>query len=451
MDAMATRLTLQTYVKGAWHDAATVAFAVEQAGHRGATTLDYDVSYCLDRDPAMTGAVNGIDALSVDLPISLGWTKASHWPPFLLDLLPQGHARAQLAGVLGLDPNTDACDLPLLLRAGGSPIGNLRIKEAWRDERSRVGASQHPGLTMDEVLGLDERFLTLAAEFTAIASGSSGVQGAWPKVLLTEARNGRWYPDPMVADEDAVEHVIVKWLGDRLAESQLILASEAPYLELARGFGLRCGRPLRHQRGVLVVPRFDRQVKDGHVTRFGQESLVSAAGVAAFGHEAAHEDYLAVITRVCTDPAAEVTEYVLRDLLNLALGNPDNHGRNTALQKLSDNTIRLTPVYDLCPMRLDPTGIRRSTTWACMKSTTGPSRDLAPDWGVVCEVAADGVMAADDLRATLAAKAPLLDALPARAREIGVADVVIDRAMARCHEMAEAVASLRPGAAHAPA
>ena len=102
-------------------------------------------------------------------------------------------------------------------------------------------------------------------------------------------------------------------------------------------------------------------------------------------------------------------------------------------------------------MRLDPTGIRRSTTWACMKAATGPSRDLTPDWDVVCEVAAAGVMAADQLKAILAAKAPLLEALPERARDLGVADEVIGRAMARCREMAEAVARLRPGAGHAPA
>jgi hypothetical protein len=31
------------------------------------------------------------------------------------------------------------------------------------------------------------------------------------------------------------------------------------------------------------MPRFDRRVENGQVTRYGQESLVAAAGVAAFG------------------------------------------------------------------------------------------------------------------------------------------------------------------------
>jgi serine/threonine-protein kinase HipA len=191
------------------------------------------------------------------------------------------------------------------------------------------------------------------------------------------------------------------------------------------------------------MPRFDRRVEDGKVIRLGQESLISAAGVAAFGHMDTHETYLGVIKSVCDDPAAETTEYVLRDILNLAMGNPDNHGRNTALQKDTDGTIRLTPLFDFCPMRLDPTGVARSTIWACMKAFGKPSRDLAPDWSEVCEVAAEGVMSAADLKAAVAAKSDILRRLPDMAVNIGLDGDVIQRAMARCHQMADAIGTLR--------
>ncbi len=177
--------------------------------------------------------------------------------------------------------------------------------------------------------------------------------------------------------------------------------------------------------------------------------MVSAAGVAAFAHQAAHEDYLAVIKTVCDDPAAEVTEYVLRDVLNLALGNPDNHGRNTALQKAPDGSVRLTPVYDFCPMRLNPTGIARSTTWRGMRSVNGPSRDLTPDWQEVCRVAAAGVMAAEDLMATLAGRADDLRRMPQRARYVGIADAVIERAMAHCETQWRGLDALARSRRHA--
>jgi serine/threonine-protein kinase HipA len=447
MDDMAERITLEVHVDGRWQVAATVE---PGPGHRDASTFDYDMQYCWQHDPEMIGSVIGNTALSVRLPLSLEWQKLSHWPAFLLDLLPQGHARQRLAKALNLNPDSSACELPLLLRAGGGPIGNIRVREAWEAEQVRLANVTPRGTTLDDVFNLNERFLEMANDFVAVASGSSGVQGAWPKMLLTKATDGLWYPDPVVADDHAVEHAIIKWIGDKHTSTSQILAAEAPYLELARAFGLRCAAPLRYCGNVLLMPRFDRRVESGKVIRIGQESLVSATGVAAFGHIDSHETYLEVIKAVCDDPAAEVTEYVLRDVLNLAMGNPDNHGRNTALQKDTDGTIRLTPLFDFCPMRLDPTGVARSTSWACMKAFGKPSRDLAPDWSEVCEVAAAGVMPAADLKVALASKSEILRRLPEMARDMGVDGEVIQRAMARCKEMADAIGTLRYEAGHGP-
>lgn len=450
MDKMADKITLETYVEGAWQKAAIVEFRVGSSGHQGPSSLDYDFDYCLQHDPDLTGLVRGNAALSVRLPLSVEWRNFDHWPPFLLDLLPQGHARELLTTTLGLAPDSDASDLPLLLRASGSPIGNIRVREAWEDEQRRVAGSRAHGLTLEDVFGLKEHFLELAGNFAAVASGSSGVQGAWPKLLLTRSHDGLWYPDSVVRDDEAADHAIVKWIGDKHLSTSLILGAEAPYLELARAFGLRCARPLTYRNNVLLIPRFDRRVEDGRVVRLGQESIVSAAGIAAFGHEESHERYLKVIKEVCDDPATEVTEYVLRDLLNLALGNPDNHGRNTALQKDTDGSVRLTPVYDFCPMRLDRAGVRRSTTWACMKEPGGPSRDLAPNWSVVCDVAAEGVMAAEDLKATLTSKADVLRSLPLLARDLGIDQQVVDGAMGRCAELANTVRDLECDSEYGP-
>jgi serine/threonine-protein kinase HipA len=234
--------------------------------------------------------------------------------------------------------------------------------------------------------------------------------------------------------------------------TRLILAAEAPYLELARAFGLRCARPLEHRHRTLFIPRFDRGVAAGRVVRLGQESIVSADGVAAFGYQASHEEYLAAIKDYCDDPAAEVTEYLLREVLNLALGNPDNHGRNTALQKTADGGVRLTPLYDFCPMRLDSSGIARSTTWKCMKPLGGPSRDLNPDWEEVCRVAADGVpgLNAENLMDVLASKADCLHRMPELARAAGVPEAVIAGAMGFCDQYADALKVLSRKRVRAP-
>ena len=445
-------LTLQIHHGGRWHDTASIAIKAPERGIASPCTMDYEVGYFTDF--AAIEMADGVEvrdyrAASVGLPVDLAFRSFSRWPAFLLDLLPQGHARRRLTQSLGFaNPDAPAVEVPLLLEGAGCPVGNLRIREAWQREQARIAAETArngpcPGLTFDDILDRSDAFLWVSERFALVASGSSGVQGEWPKILLTEAADGLWYPDPVVADSEARRHVIVKLSRARHREDTVILASEAPYLEVARAFGLRVGAPLTAAPHVLVIPRFDRETGPGGLVRFGQESLVSALGVAEFGHQTSHETYLALIARTATDPAAEVTEYVLRDLLNFAMGNPDNHGRNTALQKRPGGAVRLTPLFDFAPMRLDPGGILRSTRWACMGSS-----DSRPDWKLICETAAEGVMPAPALMAALLEKLPFLTALPEIARRHGVPGEAIERACRHHGAMAEAVAALK-GHAHA--
>lgn len=431
-------VTLQVHVAGAWRDAATVTFLEPAQGIAGATRFAYDDDYFFEQ--ASEELVDGrpaVDrrAVSVRMPVDLRTHRLDGWPAFLLDLMPQGYARERLAREIGLRPDTAAVELPLLLRAGGSPIGNLRIREAWEEERKRLDGVDCPPLADADIETRSDRFRDVVNRFALLASGSSGVQGEWPKALMTRrASDGCWYPDPFVPDEDAAEHRIVKLLRSTDEGDRLIIASEAPYLEVARAFGLHVAAPLRYRDGVLAIPRFDRCAEAGRVIRHGQESLVSAMGVARFGHLGHHEDYLAVIRAVSDDPAADTVEYVLRDVLNAAMGNPDNHGRNTALRKPATGGIRLAPLFDFAPMRLSATDAGRSTRWCCLNG-----RDLDPDWGAVCAAVAVGGLPADEMRRVLKEKAAFLRELPAIAEAHGVPRVVVERACARSAEVAAGI------------
>jgi serine/threonine-protein kinase HipA len=51
---------------------------------------------------------------------------------------------------------------------------------------------------------------------------------------------------------------------------------------------------------------------------------------------------------------------VLRErILNIAMGNVDNHCRNTAIIKYATGEVMLSPLYDFAPMFLSPSGISR--------------------------------------------------------------------------------------------
>jgi hypothetical protein len=64
-----------------------------------------------------------------------------------------------------------------------------------------------------------------------------------------------------------------------------------------------------------------------------------------------------------TDPEKELREFVLRDLLDVALGNTDNHARNTSVLKWPDGRIELSPLYDFAPMILDRRMVARVSRW----------------------------------------------------------------------------------------
>lgn len=419
-------LTLEAHIDGAWREAGLLRLPDPARGINGTSRFSYDDTYFFDH-----AAIDGLDgdvidrrALSVRTPVNLESRSWDSWPPWLLDLMPQGVARQRIAATLGLSPDLPMSELPILRRAAGSPIGNLRIREAWVEEQQRLAGVTCPPLTDRDIAERSERFLEVVDRFAHLASGSSGVQGEWPKALMTRSlRDGCWYPDPFVPTGEGGEHAIVKLLRSSGAEDALIIASEAPYLEVARTFGLAVAAPLRYGNGVLFMPRFDRSVRDGMVLLHGQESLVSALGVAAFGHLAWHEDYLSVIRAVSDDPVADTLEYVLRDLLNASMGNPDNHGRNSALHKPATGGVRLSPLYDFAPMRLSAAGVGRSTRWRCLDG-----RGIDPDWGRIADAVAFDGLPADRVRQVLSSKLPLLRDLTRLGRDLGVPPPVVARA-----------------------
>lgn len=445
-------LTVQIHHGGAWHDAATLAVEDITGGIGSPTTIDYEVGYFVEHgSEAFADDRPVIDwrATSVNRPIDLAGRRAEHWPPFLLDLLPQGHARRRLAEILKRDPDDEAIAYNLLLLGAGCPVGNIRIKEAWEAEQQRLRGQIVRGVTTQEVFERSQMFRSVAERFALVASGSSGVQGEWPKILMTQADDGLWYPDPVVSDDEARRHVIVKLNRGKWAEDRLILEAEAPYIEIARAFGLRVGEPLTHQDDTLVIPRFDRRVVNGKTVRLGQESMVSALDVAEYGHRSTHEAYIGTLHRVCTDPQAEIVEYVLRDVLSRAMGDTDNHGRNTALQKDADNTIRLTPRFDFAPMVLDPSQIMPHTRWQCLRNAGLDYRvDLICD--AVGEVTGDQVIA-DAVAEALSARADMVADLREMARRFNVPSQVIDRAFRGVGDVAKGLRTFRDRRGHAPA
>ena len=223
-----------------------------------------------------------------------------------------------------------------------------------------------------------------------------------------------------------------------------MLRNEAAYLRVAERMGLRThGKPALHG-DMLFVQRFDRIVEASGVVRLHQESLASIAGLKGFAVPTDHNALIKALRVHATDPTGETVEYILRDAMNQALRNTDNHARNTAMQILPDGTCQLTPVFDFCPMFMDPEGISRAVHW----------RDMAGKRIETLTEAVEQLVVADDEKTTIAQRLKAfgndLEKLPAICRDEGVEPEVLEQCQGAIKRVARELQAIPVKPSRAP-
>jgi serine/threonine-protein kinase HipA len=225
---------------------------------------------------------------------------------------------------------------------------------------------EHAGFELREMASRGDAFVDQAHELGATVAGATDTQGEAPKFWVVEDAQGRWHPDSGALAFAPRRYALLKFpvpeAGPRAAD---ILRHEAAYQRVAQQLGMRVTESLPEVVGdALLIPRFDRRQANGIEVRLGVESLYSISGVLdSATTPLPHHECLMALARCVTRFEAELTEYVRRDLLNLALGNRDNHGRNAAVLKETDSSIRLAPLFDFGPAFLDARALARVMRW----------------------------------------------------------------------------------------
>ncbi|MGO8994466.1 MAG: type II toxin-antitoxin system HipA family toxin [Polyangiaceae bacterium] len=421
------RCTLEIYVADAWRVAGTVSVEEPERGISSPGAFEYDFDY-LDTVADALGARDA-RAVSCRYPVAYGAPEEPAWPPFLLDIMPAGAARRHWEGILEL-PNNASSDWSVLVRGAGNPPGNVRVREAV----DRTDIPAHPGFARSDVLERRERFVEYARANGAPVSGSTGAGGDSPKFLLREDLKGRWHADGALPDSRARRCWLVKFPRTREKSDRLILEAEAGYHTVAKKMGVRTGGDVTWESDCLFMPRFDRVVRKGSVGRLGLESLYSLAGVADFGTPLRKERQVDAVVRYATEPEKEVRELLLRDVLDVAMGNTDNHARNTSVLKWPDGRVELSPVYDFAPMFLDQRMIARVSRW-------DGDRDF-PEWGRVAD-ALEKTLDPGKTRRWLRELADAVGELPVTMKACGVPRVVTTRCEERIQRVARELASVR--------
>ncbi len=420
-----------------WYLAASFEVNEQEVGngYKGKGFLAYDTYYAVDHLDA-----KGCEAVSCGYPVNLNFHRLISWPAFLLDLLPTGAGRRSLLNQFNLHERGPKSDWLLLLKGAGNPPGNLRIRQAV--ENFPLNA-QHEGYTLQEIIERREDFIEYARGHGAPVAGSSGVQGDAPKFLLTQDGEGRWHADGALADAQAKQHWLIKFPRGHLKSDYAVLRNEYAYYKVAKAAGLRVHAIPKYQNNTLIIPRFDRQVKNNQVIRYGQESLCSLADVSDFGYAIPLEQLCGALIKHVSDPKRELLEFLYRDILNVALGNTDNHARNTAVRKFTGGFVELTPIYDFAPMILDEQGIARICRWS------GVDNGGNPDWGGVVKLLSQKLVKCDItevwLRKNVYAFSDKVEQLPEIMRQAEVDDDLIKRLAPRIQNVLASLRSLKVG------
>ncbi len=405
-------VVIEIHHGGHWHEVATF----EKWG-----TLTYNIDYVLtymDTDRL-------VDRVGVHYPISFADFKHTGWPAFLLDLLPAGPARAYWVDQLHLRDD-EAADWPLLCFAAGCPPGNLRIASA-----NPPKIIEHPGFERNDIIERNIDFIEYAEANGALIAGASSIQGQAPKFLLVEDHRGKWHAEGALAESQVRRHWLVKFPRGKKEADRQVLRNEAPYYEVARAFGLKTATELIFMEDSLFIKRFDRKVTNSGIERYGLESMASICEFNTFGQRIPHNTFCDLLPEYVVDPRQDLLEYIKRDILNLALGNTDNHGRNTAVIKRPNGTSALSPLFDFAPMFLDPEGIPRSSRWRQEKATGDP------EWGLIAETLNAPGISTQEFRQWFTGQATIVERLPDLMERCGVEPGIIEKLTIRIIHLAQ--------------
>lgn len=240
----------------------------------------------------------------------------------------------RLAG--GASPDTDRFDeLVYMIESGSDRIGALDFQRSPGTYVPREPA----GASLDELLRaaeLVEKGEPLTAELEHAIRHGTSIGGARPKASITA-------PDAKF---------IAKFSASN--DSFNVVRAEAAAMWLAGRAGIAAAEVRLEQslgRDVLLVRRFDRSPTDtGGWSRRLMASALTILGLDEMQARYAGYDLLASeIRRLCRNPADDLRELFRRLVFNIAVGNTDDHARNTAL--FFDGTLYdLTPAYDIVPI-----------------------------------------------------------------------------------------------------
>ncbi len=230
-------------------------------------------------------------------------------------------------------PHLNPNELDYLLLSGSDRIGALDFQTSAVEYIPRDSAPVHLEAIEDLAKMLEEH-QPISEKLLPILLHGTSVGGARPKCLIE--LNGKGYVAKFSLSTDQHNFVKTEYVAMQLAKK--IGLNVAPVLLESIG-----------ERDVLLVERFDREIKAGGVARKHMLSALSLLGLHEMEARYASYQHLAdLIRKYFVDPQATLRELFSRLVFNILIGNTDDHARNHAAF-WDGHVLELTPAYDLSP------------------------------------------------------------------------------------------------------
>ena len=301
------------------------------AQYKGRLTFAYHPAYVKVGKPA----------LSLSLPVQEKPHKGVVVEAFFAGLLPDESRRLELARVLGVSA---ANSFSLLEIVGGECAGAVSLYP--------VGSSPpvHKNAQVEVLNAQQSHQLEARLAKRPLLAGEDGLRlslaGAQHKLAV-----GMREDKIVIIKGDAPTTHILKTMMAGFTDS---VHNELFCMRLAARVGIEAPKVTLHTADdvcFLLVERYDREVKNGIITRVHQEDICQALGILPYvKYECEGGPTIAacleLLQKHARTPARAQHSFLSRIVFNFLIGNADAHGKNFALLYKGDRP-RLAPAYDL--------------------------------------------------------------------------------------------------------
>ncbi|HEX7030441.1 MAG TPA: HipA domain-containing protein [Gammaproteobacteria bacterium] len=276
-----------------------------------------------------------------EMPLERGLHRSRHEiQGAIRDAAPDAWGRRVLIRRLGMSferGDQELRETDYLLGAKGERIGALHF-QADPNEYRAPELAEAPLADLLRAAELLEKNEPLPPELEAAIMHGTSIGGARPKALI---------------DDGGTRRLVAKFAST--TDLWPVVRHEALGMNLASAAGLDVAATELVSvdgKDVLLVERFDRvREANGHFSRRHFFSALTALGLSEMqGRYASYPEFADFLVKYSERPAADCRELYRRMVLNMMIGNTDDHARNHAVF-WNGKRCRLTPAYDVCVMR----------------------------------------------------------------------------------------------------